>query len=144
VEGDRNIAPSGIEVADDRYLELVQRFPLRPLRSDADLDRAIAVINSLIDRDRLGPDEEDYLDVLGDLVEKYEDKHHPMPPLADAEMLRYLIESRDVPQVLVAAGTGLAESTISEVLAGKRKLNRRHIEALAQFFHVKPAVFLAG
>src|SRR5688572_27124346 len=112
----QDMATRGVEIADDRYLELVRRFPLRPLRSDAELDRAIAVINSLIDRDRLEPGEEDYLDVLGDLVEKYEDEHHPMPPLSDAEMLRYLIESRDVTQVQAAAGTGLAESTISEVL----------------------------
>jgi HTH-type transcriptional regulator / antitoxin HigA len=31
------------------YLELIQRFPLRPLRNDADLDAAIAVIDELID-----------------------------------------------------------------------------------------------
>ena len=29
---------------EDRYLDLVRRFPPRPLRSDADVDPAIAVI----------------------------------------------------------------------------------------------------
>jgi hypothetical protein len=42
----------------------------------------------------------------------------------------------------VAAGTGLADSTISEILAGKRKLSVKHVEALARFFKVKAAVFL--
>ena len=37
----------------DRYLELIHRFPLRPIRSDAELDRAIEVIDSLVDRDDL-------------------------------------------------------------------------------------------
>ena len=36
--------------AEDRYLDLVRQFPLRPLRTDGDLDAAIAAINSLIDR----------------------------------------------------------------------------------------------
>jgi HTH-type transcriptional regulator/antitoxin HigA len=38
---------------EDQYLDLVRRFPLRPLRGDADLDAAIAMIDSLIDRPKL-------------------------------------------------------------------------------------------
>jgi HTH-type transcriptional regulator / antitoxin HigA len=128
----------------DVYLELVRSFPLRPIRSERDLQRAITVINSLIDRKALSSDEEDYLDVLGDLVEKYETEHHPMPPVSDADMLRHLIEARDTTQAEVAAEAGIAESTISEILAGKRGMNRRHIEALARHFKVKPAVFISA
>src|SRR5262245_7039323 len=106
--------------ATPRYMELVARFPLRPIRSDAQLDRAIAVIDSLMDRPKLFRDEEDYLDVLGDLVERYETKHHPMPPVSAVNMLRHLIDARQTSQTRVADGTGLSLSTISEILAGKR------------------------
>lgn len=126
----------------DRYLELIHWFPLRPIRSDAELDRAIEVIDSLVDRDDLTPEEDDYLDVLGDLVERYEAKHHPLPPISDADMLHHLIESRETTQARVATETGIAESTISEILKGKRGLNRKHIEVLAKHFKVSPAVFL--
>src|SRR4029077_9477035 len=73
------------------YLALIRRFPLRPIASEAELDRATAVMNSLLDRD-LDPAEDDYLDVLSDLVERYEDQHHPIPTddLTDAEMLEHL------------------------------------------------------
>ncbi len=128
--------------AGDRYFELVKRFPLRPICSDAELDRAIAVIDSLIDKDNLDPNEYDYLDVLGDLVEKYESDNHPMPPVSDADMLRHLIETRETTQAVVSAETGIAESTISEILAGKRALNRKHIEALARHFRVSHSVFM--
>jgi HTH-type transcriptional regulator/antitoxin HigA len=57
-------------------------------------------------------------------------------------MLEYFIETHVITQSDVAAGTGLAESTISEILAGKRKLSLKHIDALARFFKVKAAVFL--
>jgi antitoxin component HigA of HigAB toxin-antitoxin module len=79
------------------FLELIRRFPLRPIKSDAELNRATAVMNSLLDRDDLDPAEADYLDVLGDLVERYEDKHYPIPTddLTDAEMLQHLIEAAD-------------------------------------------------
>jgi HTH-type transcriptional regulator/antitoxin HigA len=130
--------------AGDRYFELVKAFPLRPIRSDGELERATAVIDSLVDREALDLDESDYLDVLSDLVEKYERAHHPVPPVADAELLRHLIESRETTQAQVAQGAGIAESTVSEILSGRRKLSRSHIEALARFFHVSPAVFLGG
>jgi HTH-type transcriptional regulator/antitoxin HigA len=127
---------------EDRYLELVRRFPLRPLRSDADLDAAITVIDSLIDRDDLTPPEQDYLDVLGDLVEAYEDEAIPIAPVSDGELLRVLIENRRTTQAQLAADTGIAESTVSEVLSGKRKLNRTQIGKLARYFRVEPGAFV--
>jgi HTH-type transcriptional regulator / antitoxin HigA len=65
-----------------------------------------------------------------------------LPPVADADMLRHLIESRETTQARVALEVGIAESTISEILKGKRGLNRKHIEVLAKHFKVSPAVFL--
>jgi HTH-type transcriptional regulator / antitoxin HigA len=77
------------------------------------------------------------------LVEKYEEEHDAMPPVSGAEMLRFLIESQATRQTEVATETGIAESTISEILAGKREMNRKHIEALARHFHVNPKVFMS-
>lgn len=125
----------------ERYLALIRRFPLRPIRSEKQLDRAIAMIDALISRDDLRREEQDYLDVLSDLVERYETEQHPMPPVSDAAMLEHLIEAKGVSQSEVARATGVIGSTISEVLSGKRRLSRRHIGKLAKYFHVSPGVF---
>ena len=122
-------------------MELVQEFPLRPLKNDRQMTRANAMIRKLIDRETLTPEEEDYLDVLGDLVEAYEDEHHPLPPFSESDMLRYLIDEGEVAQATVSAATGIAESTLSNILAGRRALNSKHIAALSRFFKVSPAVF---
>jgi HTH-type transcriptional regulator / antitoxin HigA len=128
--------------AKDSYLALVGRFPLRPIRNESDLDAAIAVIDCLAVRGDLDAGEQDYLDVLSDLVERYEDEHYPIEDASEAEMLAYLIEQRGVKQVEVARATGIAESTLSEVLRGKRQLTRGQITKLGAYFHVGPAVFL--
>ncbi len=125
----------------DRYFELVLQFPLRPIRSDQRLDEAVRMVDSLLDRRDLAPEEEDYLDVLGDLIERYEGEAHPMPPVSDAEMLRHLVEAKGITQTEVSRATGIADSTISEVLKGKRSLNRSHIGKLAKYFNVSPDVF---
>jgi len=123
------------------YLELILEFPLRPIRSDADLDRAVKMIDSLVDKDKLSAGEQDYLDVLSDLVEKYEAEEHPMAPLSDAAMLRHLIEAKGVTQTEVAEKTGIDQTTLSLVLAGKRNLSRSHIGRLSQYFGVEPGAF---
>jgi HTH-type transcriptional regulator / antitoxin HigA len=127
-----------------RYLELIQTFPLRPIRSDKDLVAALAVIDQLLDQKRLLREEQDYLDVLSDLVARYEKEQHPMPPVSDADMLRHLIEAKDVTHVQVGRATGIAESTISAVLSGDRRLRREHIAKLARYFHVGVRAFLPG
>jgi HTH-type transcriptional regulator/antitoxin HigA len=125
----------------DAYLELIKRFPLRPIRTEVDLDGAIAVVDELLDRAHLEPGERDYLDVLSDLIERYELEAHPIPPASDAEMLAHLLEARRATPVDVARATGIAGATISEVLAGKRQFNRAQIGRLSRYFHVGPAVF---
>jgi HTH-type transcriptional regulator / antitoxin HigA len=124
----------------EHYFELVRKFPLRPIRSDEELMQAIAVIRPLLAR-ALDEGEQDYLDVLSDLVEKYEAEEHPMPPVSDADMLRHLIDARDITQAKLASDLGLPDSTVSEVLAGKRRLTRKHIGAIAKYFGVSPGVF---
>lgn len=52
----------------DPYFELVRRLPHRPIQSDDELDRAIAMVDELVVREDLAPGERDYLDVLSDLI----------------------------------------------------------------------------
>src|SRR5258708_4213589 len=99
------------------YLGLIRRFPLRPIKSESELDQATALVNELLDRDGLDSAEEDYLDVLSDLIERYEDKHHRIEDVSADEMLAFLIEQKGVTQAEAARGAGIAESTISEVIS---------------------------
>lgn len=65
---------------DAAYLALIERFPLRPLRSERDYDAAVAVLDSLAVRPEgsLESGEQDYFDTLTMLVEAYDQEHHDM------------------------------------------------------------------
>ena len=127
----------------DRYLKLVRSCPLRVIRDEEEYERAIDMLNQLSDRgpDRT-PDETEYLLALAVFVEKYEDEHDPIAPASGAEMLRALLESRQITRSDVAAGAGLAVSTVSDILAGKKTMSLDQIERLARFLEVKPSFFL--
>ncbi|MEK7867537.1 MAG: helix-turn-helix domain-containing protein [Planctomycetota bacterium] len=131
----------GAENGRDLYFELVQRFPLRRIRSDAKLREAQEVVRSLVIRPRLDSAEVDYLQVLAGLVSDYEAAKFPRKAASDGEMLGFLIEMKGVSQVKTARDNGIAESTVSEVLAGKRMLTREHIAKLAAYFNVGESLF---
>ncbi len=121
--------------AGEKYLALVRDFPLRPIRTEKENEQAIEVVSDLGSRS-LARDERDYLAVLVGLVEKFEEEHYPMPPVHGLAMVRHLIEAKGVTQAVVAAQAGIAESALSEMLAGKRGMAVKHAKALARYFGV--------
>jgi HTH-type transcriptional regulator/antitoxin HigA len=128
--------------AGSRWLELAAEFPLRPIRSEAEYGRAVALSDRLIDSDSLTPEEEDYHNSLGDLIADYEDEHEPMDDVPASIVLRELIEARGVNRRAVAEGAGVSCATIAAILAGHRLPSRKHMTALATYFGVDPAAFL--
>lgn len=123
------------------YLKLVHAFPLRPIRTEAELDQATAMMDALSDRAELAPEERDYWAVLAGLIEEYEDEFYPIPDAAPGDVLLHLIEARDTTQVQVAEDLGISVSTLNEFIKGKRGIHTRHMAALGRYFNVPPTVF---
>ena len=125
----------------DKYLQLLQQFPPRTIKDDEELDKTIAVIDDLLDRPSLSSEESDYLNVLGTLVFDYEQKTEPILDIYGVELLKVLIAERGLRQKDLVP-IFKTESIVSDVITGKRQLTVRHIQELAQFFKLSPAVFL--
>ncbi len=122
------------------YIELLTSFPPRPITSEEELIATKKVIDSLIDKGELTPDEQDYLNVLGTLVHEYEEKHKPIPDIYGVELLKALIAELALRQKDLVP-IFKTESIVSEVLSGQRNLTVNHINQLAEFFHISPAAF---
>jgi HTH-type transcriptional regulator / antitoxin HigA len=127
------------------YLALIDRFPLRPLRSEHDYDAAVAVLDTLAVRPEgsLDAGEQDYLDTLTLLVEVYDREHYdidakPHDPLA---MLKYVMQESGTTQADLGRLLG-NRALASLILNGHRQLSKTHIRKLASHFKVSPALFL--
>ena len=128
----------------DDYLELVIKFPLASLKSEGQFQTAQTVIDGLLAKGKLSVGEEMYLDALSDLVAAYEDAHYSIEPASDADMLRHLMEAKGITQAELHRDTGLAKSSISEVLAGRKPLSRQMIRKLADYFKVDVSILAAN
>ncbi len=128
----------------ESYLGLVTGFPLASIKSDELLQEALKIMDQLLARGELDDGEEMYLDALSDLVAVYEDENDPIEPASDAEMLRHLMEAKEVTQAQLSRDTTIPKSTISEILAGKKRFSRQMIRKLADYFKVEARVLAAN
>lgn len=123
------------------YIELLKNFPPRPIDSEEELLATQKVIDSLIDRGELTPDEQDYLNVLGSLVYEYEQLHHePIPDIYGVELIQaLLVECNLQPKDLVPIFG--SEAVVWEVLNSDRQITTGEIQKLADLFQMSPDDF---
>ena len=126
------------------YDDLVSEFPLRPLRKDRQLKRASELANRLAVQPRLSRDAQDYLEVLSQIIEVYENEQHRIDDssVSPRDMLEFLMERHGLTLSRLAAETGIKGSTLSNILHGKRELNLDHVRRLSRRFGVDPRVFI--
>jgi len=122
------------------YVELLRSFPPRPISDEVEFAATQTVVDALLDRPELTADEQDYLNVLGTLIAEYEQTLEPLPDISGVELLEVLIAEQNLRQKDLVP-IFKTESIVSDVLHGRRKLTVEHIQKLAEFFHVSPAVF---
>ncbi len=80
------------------------------------------------------------IETLSMLVEAYEKQHLPPSKATGIDALRELMQEHHLTQQDLAELGG--QATVSLILNGKRKLNLRQIQLLAQRFGVSPEVFM--
>jgi len=126
-------------------IEVPEKYALEvssptPIASERQHEEYLSVLDKLASKERPTAEEEKYAQVLMTLIEAYEEEHDSIPDASPVEVLRALMDANNLRQKDLAPIFG-SESIVSEVLHGKRKLNRTHIEKLSKRFRVSPAVF---
>jgi HTH-type transcriptional regulator/antitoxin HigA len=84
-----------------------------------------------------------YLRAVIPFVEQYEKREFPIGSATPEEVLGFLMEQHDLSQYDLAKELG-GQSVVSQILRGKRRLTREHIERLSKRFGVTPATFYPG
>lgn len=126
------------------YLELVRKFPLRPIRSEAEYEKASAVMMNLAMKGEkhLSSGERDYLDAITVFVGRYDDAHYPIAcKSSPLECLKYLMEENGMKAIDLGELVG-GRGQASLILHGRRELSKANIRALAERFKVSPALLL--
>lgn len=106
------------------------------VRSEKQNEQYISALSELESKKQLTAEESRLAELLTLLISDYEDKHYQLP----SEVVRELMRANGLRQKDLANVFG-TESIVSEVLSGKRELNKDQIRRLSERFRVSPAVF---
>jgi HTH-type transcriptional regulator / antitoxin HigA len=115
---------------------------VKPVRNERDRQTALARVDVLMRARELSQVETDELEVLAILIASYEHEKFPRGNVTPQELLESLVTDAGHKQKDIAEGTGIAASTISEILHGKREINARQAVALGKYFGVRADAFL--
>ncbi len=115
---------------------------LRAIRSDADYDHAVALMNRILDA---GANDDAHplrglLALLADMVAAYDDQHFSLGRSEPREILAFLMEQGELSASDLAAVVNPAELT--EILSGQRTIDLELATKLGACFHNGPELFL--
>lgn len=131
---------AAVEFDPAKYRKLVAKAAPAIVETEAENERLLAIIEPMMSRE-LSPEEGRLFDLLVKLVADFEQRHYPIGESSPTEMLKFLMEQRDLKQrdiVHLFGSSGIA----SEVINGKRAISKTQAKALAEFFHVSPELFI--
>ncbi|NNM86455.1 MAG: transcriptional regulator [Phycisphaerales bacterium] len=123
------------------YPALVNMLPPRPIHDRVDYDNVMEVVLAMAGH-RMTTDQEDYFELLSELIIKYDQEHgEKLPDGTPRERLRTLMKTAemsasDLGRLLGNRGLG------SSLLNGAREMSKTHIRKLCQHFHLSADYFL--
>lgn len=102
---------------------------LKPIKTEADYNKALKRLEEIFDA-KLGTSESDELEMLGLLIDDYENKFYPIEAPDPIEAIKIRMEEMHLKQVDFIPEIG-GKSRVSEILNRKRRLTVEMIRKLA-------------
>ena len=112
------------------------------IRTEAEYHRLLGAAAALMDKreDEMSEEEGRLLELLGILIDEYENRAHPLPKAEPHKMLAYLLQEKNMkPSDLWSV---LPKSRASEILNGKRGISKAQAKQLAELLRVPVELFM--
>src|ERR1700751_2142355 len=122
------------------YAVLLQKIAPKVMRTEQENEAYTEILYELDRRKNLTAAEKELAELLTLSIENFEETRYRLPRAKPLDVLRFLMEQHQLKQKDLVKVFGTA-SVVSEVLSGKRELNKEHIRRLSRRFHVSPELF---
>lgn len=126
----------------EKYKDLLCQYQPKIIKTEAENEAALKVVEQLMHSEQLTPEENELYNLLITLIEKFEGEYY-QPGIASTphSILSFLIEQKGVEQADLVDIIGSKE-IVSEVMDGKKEINKAQAKALGKYFNVDPSLFV--
>ena len=111
------------------------------IHNDEELEAYTKALFRLTGRDNPTRAEQETIELLTLLIERYEETYYPIPRSDAVSVVRFLLEHQDLTQRDLVPEFG-SESAVSMFLAGQRKLTLEQVRRLSKRFKLPADVFV--
>jgi HTH-type transcriptional regulator/antitoxin HigA len=112
------------------------------IHNDEELEAYTEALFNLTAKENPTSDEEEAIELLSLLIERYEDEHWPITDVDPVSVVRYLIEKGNLTQRDLIPQFG-SESAVSMFLSGQRNLTMQQVQRLSARFKLSTDVFIS-
>lgn len=116
------------------------KMDIKPIKTKKDYEQAVARLEIIFDSKK-GTAEGDELEILGMLIDNYENKHFPIEFPDPIEAIKFRMEQLGYNQTDLANVVGL-KSRASEILNRKRKLSLEMIRKIHDQLNIPTEVLI--
>ncbi|MBD2771329.1 helix-turn-helix domain-containing protein [Iningainema tapete] len=126
----------------EKYKELLTTYLPKLIKTEAENEQALAIVENLMYRERT-PEENELYQLLITLIEKFEQEnyHFDATPSNPQSLLSFLFEqsnkNKDDLQVFFGS-----ETSVDDILEGRQNITPEYAQKLGAFFHVEPSLFI--
>jgi len=114
---------------------------LKPIKTEVDYRAALKRLEEIFDA-KPGTQESDELEILGLMVDNYENKHYPIEAPDPIEAIKIRMEEMHLKQIDLIPEIG-GKSRVSEILNRKRRLTVDMIRKLADKLNISAKVLIS-
>jgi HTH-type transcriptional regulator/antitoxin HigA len=122
------------------YGALLRKIPPKVIRTEKENEAYTEILYHLDRRKTLTAAEKELAELLTLLIEDFEGRQYQLPRAKPMDALRFLMDQHGLKQKDLVDVFG-TPSIVSEVLSGRRELNKDHIKRLSERFQVSPELF---
>jgi len=113
---------------------------IKLIKTDADYQKALKRLEEIFDA-KIGTHESDEADILGLMVDEYENKHFPIEAPDPIEAIKIRMEDLNLKQSDLADALG-GKNRVSEILNRKRRLTLEMIRNLTKRLNLSPGLLI--
>lgn len=126
----------------DIYSHLLSQHQPRIIKTEEENEKFLETVEELLSRSHLTPEEDALLELLVKLIEDFEDKHYQLNVSTPYSRLLHLMEARGLEQADLVEILGSSE-IVTKIMNRELEITKEQAEALGNFFHVEPSLFLS-
>lgn len=123
------------------YSQLLSEYQPRIIKTEAENEHFLAIVEELLSRSHLTPEEDTLLELLVRLIEDFEDQHYQINLSTPHSRLLHLMEARGLTAANLLEILG-SEEIVNQVINGETRLTQKQAETLGKFFHVDESLFI--